>query len=121
MNDIDALLTADAQRRQAMVDANAARLLELLHESLNWTHSSGITDTRQALIESITSQAVVYQSLDLLEHHAHQEGNVFILSGTIKGDVLKGETPKVLHNRFLSVWLKGESGFRMLAWQSTGL
>lgn len=48
-----ALEDADAARRKAMIEADVQALATYLDDDLRWTHSSGKTDGKTALIASI--------------------------------------------------------------------
>ena len=50
---MEKLVKADAARIQAMIDANIEGLQGLLHDNLSWTHSSGRTDDKVALLAVI--------------------------------------------------------------------
>ncbi|MCP5180187.1 MAG: nuclear transport factor 2 family protein [Pseudomonadales bacterium] len=119
MNSLHPALAADTARRQAMVGQDVAALTALLDENLVWTHSSGRTDNRAAVIDSIASRSVVYHTLDAEDIRVLPHGDVAILHGTINGHVSKDGAGKALRNRFLSVWKQTGGAWRMLAWQST--
>jgi len=121
MASLEALKSADAARLKAMIDADVETLGELLHDDLRWTHSSGRTDDRSALMEIISSGAAVYKTLDVSEPQIQQQGTVYIYSGIVEGDVEVGGTAKRLKNKFLSVWIESNDRYQLLAWQSTGV
>lgn len=122
MNDIEALMNADAQRRTAMVASDIAALDACLAEDLSWTHSSGKTDSKTSFLEIMKSGTTVYHSLDVRDTEARRYGNIFILEGVVFGDVTKDGKDKKLVNRFLTVWQwRDDQGFELHAWQSTGL
>ena len=115
------LEVADAGRRAAMVTANPNDLASYLHDHLRWTHSSGKTEGKAAILDSIASGTVIYRSLEVREPDISQHGDLFIYSGIISGDVVKNVNEKKLSNKFLSVWQLVNAKLVMLAWQSTGL
>jgi ketosteroid isomerase-like protein len=113
--------SADAARRAAMVAADAAKLADYLTEDLTWTHSSGRTDDRQAVLDTIAGGAVRYLSLDAADVQVRTVGDVVIATGKVAGRVTKDGAERDLKNRFLSVWRYEADALRMMAWQSTGL
>lgn len=115
------LLAADARRRRAMIEVDVNALRDLLAESLVWTHSSGKSEDREAVIATIAGGGVVYQHLELTESLVRPYGNLLLHHGVIEGKVTKDGADKALRNRFLSVWDASDGHFRMVAWQSTGL
>jgi len=116
-----ALEDADAACRRAMIEADVQALATYLDDDLRWTHSSGKTDGKTALIASIESGSVIYQSLEVQETQISQHTNIFIYAGIISGDVLKEGTQKKLRNKFLSIWHITDEKLSMIAWQSTGI
>jgi ketosteroid isomerase-like protein len=121
VSDQEAVLAADARRRAAMVAGDATALGALLDDDLIWTHSSGKTDGKRSFLEGIASGTVRYLSLEADGVGVIQRGNVFICHGLLNGRASRDGVEKTLSNRFLAVWERTESGFRMVAWQSTGL
>lgn len=119
MTQFKLLENADAARRAAMVNANLSELASYLDNDLRWTHSSGKTEGKAALLDSIRSGTVLYLSLEVEEADISQHGNLFIYSGIVSGDVVKSGTEKKLRNKFLSVWQLDNTKAVMLAWQST--
>ncbi|MCB1684659.1 MAG: nuclear transport factor 2 family protein [Pseudomonadales bacterium] len=116
-----ALLEADAQRRAAMIAGDVSVLDRLLSDDLIWTHSSGKSDSKSALLEAIGSRAVVYTALEVTDVRVSAHGAIFLCHGTLQGSASRNAVAKNLSSRFLSVW-KHESGtFELLAWQSTGI
>jgi ketosteroid isomerase-like protein len=120
MNDIEALLEADAQRRSAMIAADIETLDRLLSDDLIWTHSSGRTDDKAALLEGIAAGTVRYLALDVSSVHTARYGEVLISHGDLHGRASRDGVEKRLENRFLSVWRMRGDAFELLAWQSTG-
>ena len=120
MSNHDDLLAADLARREAMITADVAALAGLLHRDLVWTHSSGRTDDKAAVLEAIESHSVEYLSLNTEGVSILQLDDIFICNGTLHGKVRKDGVERDLRNKFLSVWTRQDSSFAMLAWQSTG-
>ena len=117
----DEVRAADSKRLVAMVRADVAELGTLLGEELTYTHSSGQMENREEFLASISSGKLDYQSIDRTEDQVRIYGNTAVVSG--RTDVkLKAEGKDlVLPLRFTSMWVKGEKGWRMVAYQSTRL
>ena len=118
---MDKLVKADAARIQAMIDANIEGLRGLLHDNLSWTHSSGRTDDKVALLAVIKSGETVYKSLAVSDRKITMHDSVYIYSGLVEGRAEVNGIEKQIRNKFLSVWVESTNGLQMLAWQSTGL
>jgi len=119
MRYVEDLLEADSARRQAMVSANVDELANSLSDDLVWTHSSGRTEGKAAVIQAIKSKTVQYLSLEVEGVEVSQHNNIFVCHGTLNGRASRDGVTKELRNKFLSVWQRSGSSFKMLAWQST--
>lgn len=120
MDDVQELLAADARRREAMIAGDVDGLRDLLSEALVWTHSSGRTDDRAALLGAIAEGTVTYLALDTENVSVARHGDVYLCHGTLNGRASRDGAEKALRNKFLSVWRRVNGAFVMLAWQSTG-
>lgn len=120
MSNVEDLLAADAARREAMIAADTSALGSLLSDDLVWTHSSGRTDNKAAVLQTIGEKAVLYLALQVEDVRVSEHNDVFICHGTLHGRVSKDGTERDLRNKYLSVWKQAGSSFEMLAWQSTG-
>ena len=114
-----ALLLADQSRREAMISNDTQLLGTLLADNLKWTHSSGRTDGKAELLESIEAQTVEYLKLDVSEVEVCRYTDVYTCCGVLDGLVNKAGEQSELKNKFLSVWKQTNNLFQMLAWQST--
>ena len=120
MADKQTVLEADAARRNSMIAGDVDTLAEYLNDDLVWTHSSGRTDDKAAVLDAIASKSVVYLSLATDAVRVDEQGDIRIVSGTLNGQVTKDGAQRALRNKFLSVWKRDGASFKMLAWQSTG-
>ena len=98
----------------------AIELAKLLSDDLAWTHSSGRTDGKAAIVETIRTRSVVYLSLQVEDVVVSQHNDIFLCHGILNGRVSKDDVERDLRNKFLSVWKRIDASFEMLAWQSTG-
>lgn len=95
-----AVLRADRERSDAMVGADADRLLAALHEDMSYAHSSGTVDTRASLIESLVSRNVVYRSIETQNTTARVYGETAIVTGESSLHVVSGtahQRPKLVY------------------------
>lgn len=104
-----------------MITRDIETLKACLSPDLVWTHSSGKSEGRDAVVQAIVSGAVVYHHIDLTESLIRPFGNLALHHGVIGGQVTKDGAQKPLRNRFLSVWQQSGERWVMVAWQSTGL
>jgi len=113
------LLRADTARRAAMIEADTDTLSRYLADDLVWTHSSGRTDDKDAVLATIGAGVVRYLALEVEDARTSQHGPIFIYHGTLLGRVSRNGAERDLQNKFLSVWRNAGDDFQMLAWQST--
>ena len=118
---MEKVVKADSARIEAMIDGNIEKLQELLHDNLSWTHSSGRTDDKVALLALIESGQTIYKSLKVSDSQITTHDSIYIYSGVVEGDAQVNGNAKKLRNKFLSVWVESSEGLKMLAWQSTAL
>ena len=113
----DEIRGLEDERFRAMVAADVAALERLLGDELVYTHSNASVDTKASLIESIRTRRP-YQKIESPEREVRLFGDSAVVSGRARIE-LGGPTPRVLNARYTDVWVKGSSGWQMVAWQST--
>lgn len=116
------LTQADDERVAAFLSADENKLNALLSSELNYAHSSGVVDSRESLIKSLTSGTAKYLQLD------YEERSFDVIApgaATMKGRVkIKVQTPKGLVEAtlsYLAVWREENGKWKFLAWQSCKL
>lgn len=115
------VLSLDAERYQAMVQADTATLDRLLDDRLLYTHSNGETDTKDTYLAAVGSGDFFYESIDHETHHVINDGDTVVLVGVMRASVTIRGTYKTLNNAALGVWLKSQAGWRLAAYQTTPL
>lgn len=116
--EFEEVLKADGQRFRAMVSKDVDVLETLLADELLYTHSSGVTDSKQHYLETIRSAYVVYHSADIDELVFKRRGHIAMLMGQAKIEATIGGVDRLLSNRFFASWLKDDGQWRLLAWVS---
>ncbi len=117
----DEVRAADSKRIAAMVRGDMTELSTLLAEELTYTHSSGQVESREQFMASISAGKLDYQSIERTEDQVRVYGNTAVVSGRADMKVKAQGNDLAFASRFTSVWVKGEKGWRMVAWQSTRL
>jgi ketosteroid isomerase-like protein len=115
------LLQADSARRAAMIEADVDALSQYLADELVWTHSSGRTEDKDAVLANISAGTARYLALQVEDVSTSQHGDIFLYHGTLHGRVSRNGTERELHNKFLSVWRIAGDSFQIIALQSTAL
>ena len=119
MNHAEELIKVDIARRDAMISGDMHILGQILSDELVWTHSSGKTEDKNAVLQAIESKSVSYKSLTIKDYSITQHDNIYIYQGLLDGFASRDGIEKNLKSKFLSVWRWTGSTYEMLAWQST--
>lgn len=119
MTSPEQLLRCDAERRRAMIDADAQALDRLLADDLTWTHSSGATESKAEFIAAIVAGAVVYDALEVEQDQVRGDGKQLVHNGVLRGNASRDGQPKQLKAKFLAIWRVTDEQLRLIAWQST--
>lgn len=115
---------ADARRIAAVVDGNVGALSALLADDLTYTHTTGQVENKEQFLAGIASGKLDYQSIQPSEVQVRVYGNAAntaVMTGRAEMKVNAQGKDLAFAIRFTSVWVKGEGGWRMAAWQSTRL
>lgn len=104
-----------------MTQADTAALERILAYDLTYTHSSGHEDSRSSLIESLKTGALKYLSIDTDEVQVRVYGKAAVVTGTCRMKVDSQGQEFNLRLRFTDIYVKRNSRWQMVAWQSTRL
>jgi ketosteroid isomerase-like protein len=115
------VLAMEARRISAFVQGDPAVLTSVLAEDLTYTHTNGQVETREQLLASISSGKIDYESIEPSDMQVRLYGNTAVVTGRADMKVKAQGNPLAFAIRFTAVWVRGEGGWRMAAWQSTRL
>lgn len=115
------LLAAEEARRQAMLAADVAALDTLLSDTLAYTHSTGVADSKQSYLGSLASGALRYEALEFAAPQARLLGTAGLVSAVMRATVLKGEVRRDIASSYLAVWEHSAAGWVLQAVQATAL
>jgi hypothetical protein len=116
-----ALRAAELARFQANDSADAKVLGELLDDALEYAHSNGELDSKQAFIASLVSGKRDYVSSVPTIESIRLFGDVAVIRGKAKVTVVDEGQSKDLHIGYTDVWVAQGGKWRMTAWRSTRL
>ena len=108
-------------RYAAMIAKDLKTLDRLLGDGLVYTHSNAESDSKASYIEAIKTGKFDYRRAERLAENIHVYGDTAVTTGHVRLEVNMGGTPKTVNSKFLNVWIRGERGWQMVAWQSTPL
>jgi ketosteroid isomerase-like protein len=107
------------RRCAAMTSNDLATLDSLLADTLVYTHSSAVVDSKAAYLESIRSRRVQYRKIERFDTQSTVYGDTVITVGRARIDVEVGGTERNLNMRYANVWIKTPKGWQFVLWQST--
>ena len=120
--DLAGVTRADDARVAAFRTPTAEGLAAIFADELHYAHSSGLIDTKQSFIESLTTGRTKYHSIDYEKREfTFPAPGVALMRGRvrIRAESPTGPSDNVLS--FLAVWRLEEGRWKFLAWQSCRL
>ena len=117
-NEEAALRQAVDALTKAMIDADRAKLEELVAEQLSYGHSGGVIQTKAQFVDSIINKETIYKAISLTEPSTAIAGSNAIVRHTATVDYEdkgKSGTAKI---GVLQVWIKQEDRWKLLARQA---
>ena len=115
------VLAMEDSRYAAMIDGDVAALDRMSADNLAYTHSSGVLDNKQSYMAAMQAGKFSYRRIERTEAGVVLLGGAALVTGRIRLDVLFETGPRILDSRFLSVWMCFATGWKHLAWHSTGV
>jgi hypothetical protein len=115
----DEILALDARRRKAMVAGDTAELETLLHRDLTYTHSSGAIDTKNSYIGGVREKLWDYQSVESNDAAVTIHGDTALIHCRLGIDVIVKGVPRRVDSVALTVWIRDEGRWQVLAVHST--
>lgn len=119
MDDTQGVLQADVQRYSAMRAGDLEQLGSLLADDLAYTHSSGACDSKPEYLAAMASGRFRYLETETEQVQVRFYGACAVMLGRSRFHAMVDGVERWLDNRFLSVWTRSASGWRMAAWSSS--
>ncbi len=121
-DDSRAVAAAVDQLTRLMLKPDAAGLGLLLHDRLSYGHSGGKVDSKASLTQALVSGSSAFGRIDLSAQTVSVVGDVASVRHVFDADNRPaGKPPTKVHLQVLSVWLRGSSGWQLLARQAVTL
>jgi ketosteroid isomerase-like protein len=114
----DDLKKAVEEFRQAMVDANGARLLELCSDALSFGHANGVVQTKIEFVKSVVDKAEIFKSINLTDHQIEVNGDIGIARHTFDSNLIFQGKELQLRLGIIMVWRNEDGRWRLVARQS---
>lgn len=109
----------DERRARATIDADVATLGELVGDDLRYVHSSATDEDKALYLERLRSGYYRYRSLTTLQRDFRVLGDVVLVNGEVRIEVVVNDKTKNFVSRYLQVWARRPKGWQMVSWQST--
>lgn len=113
------ILSSDDARYRAMVENDRSTLSVLLDTELLYTHSSGVTETKDEYLESLRSGRVIYHSATRSREILRASGGAVVMVGHVIINATVDGNARILDNKFTTVWVRKNQSWNLLAWAST--
>ncbi len=114
-----ALNQADDERCKAMLAGDLEALDRLLADELVYTHSSASVDNKSQYIEALRNRKAKYVAIERSNTRSSFYGDIALMHGQARIEVIVNDTLKNLNNLFQTVWIKRDGRWQLLAWAST--
>jgi ketosteroid isomerase-like protein len=118
---VDEIKAAEKSWAAATVAGDEAQLKQLLAPDLNYTHSTGDSDTRSSFISNLQSGARKYLKLDHESMDVRRYGNTAVVSANARIETSMKGSVNPAHLRFLHVWILQDGRWQLVAHQSLRL
>ena len=104
--------------RKAMVDADKARLEELVADQLSYGHSSGVIESKAQFVSVVAGKKTIYKSIGLLEPSTTVAGTNAIARHIFTAETEADGKPGTARVGVLQVWQKQDGRWKLLARQA---
>ena len=111
----------DGERMRAMVAGDVDTLGRILADDLTYVHTSSAVDTKASMLESIGNGNLNYRKMAARNVMVRACGDAAIVNGEADVEVTSGGNDLTFSLRFTDVYVNGDAGWQMVAWQSTRL
>jgi ketosteroid isomerase-like protein len=115
----DEIRALEDRRYQAITDGDVAALDELFAADFVYTHSDTKTDNKQSYLEKLTNGYFKYGPISHPESGILVHGDCVLVFGDMRGEVRLDGQMRALNNKTLSVWVREDGRWVLLAFQPT--
>jgi len=115
----DQIRALEDRRYQALTDGDVAALEELFADDFVYTHSDTKTDSKRSFIDKLATGALKYGQLSHPVSAIVVRADTALVFGDMRGDVQVGDEQRKLNSKSLSVWVRDDGRWALLAFQPT--
>jgi len=109
----------DREWAQACVQADIAKLEQILSDDLTYTHSSGQTQTKAEFIATVREGKTRYRSIEFQQSSVRIYGNSAVTNNEVRVNLTIDGKDVSVHPRFLHIWVKHNDRWQLVAHQGT--
>jgi ketosteroid isomerase-like protein len=113
------IMQCDDRRFKAMVRGDLTALRLALADSLTYTHSSGVHDTKAQFLDALTLGQLSYKSIIPEARSVRVYGGAGIVTGTAGMEIIARGQDTRFRIRYLAVYVKAQDRWQLVAWQSS--
>jgi hypothetical protein len=114
----DDLAKAVEEFRQAMVDGNGARILELSCDDMTFGHANGAIQTKIEFVKTVVERAEIFNSIRLSDHLIKVADNMGWARHKFDADLVYAGKPMQLSLGILMTWRVEDGRWRLFSRQS---
>lgn len=113
------LLAVEAQRYQAMVDADRVALAALLGDELVYIHSNGIQENKTEFLDAVEAGDIRYLGIEPIETKVRDHGRWAVLTGIVRMLVHTDGRDQSARLFFTAVYERIDRRWQLISWQTT--
>lgn len=117
--DETAVAKAVNELKQALIDADSAKLDALTLPGLSYGHSTGLVEDKAAFIKALVTGKSDFSSIQLSEQTISIQDKNALVRHILQADIVDAGTPASVKIHVLTVWVKSKQGWKLLARQAT--
>ena len=114
-----AIMQLEKEWVEALVKADAAALERIYSDTLTYTHSTAVTDTKTSFIANLKTGKTKYVSEEREEVKVRVYGNTALHTSKTNIKLVTNGQPSVFSVKMLHVYVKEGKNWRMVAHQTT--
>jgi ketosteroid isomerase-like protein len=119
--DVAELQQLEAARYTAMTDRDISTLDRLFDDRLTYIHSSGDRETKDEYLRALRASVYEYGPIEHSQSDFVVAGDVAVVHGEMRAEARVNGAVKFLGSVATSVWIRSDSTWRLLNFQTTTL
>jgi hypothetical protein len=112
------IMELEAARCQALLSADISWMEKFFAEDLVWAHASGALDSKRSFINQFNSGSARCYRIERTDAAQRSYGSTTIVTGIVDMDAMYASVRKAARSRYQGVWIEGDCGAQLVAWQS---